>query len=550
MKRSYLAIVLTMSIFQINEVFSGNDGALLTPENSTCYHQPYQEVQFRDAYYHNDEPQSYYDNNQNYVTVYVDGAYSVYFMDTNVLAIYYTNGVIQSNYPNGSCAIYDPLSGLSQYYTNTMYPSVVKPGLPEGISHFYPSPCYSDYFYKHDDVDNYNSNNSKKRRRGNNFNKSKKHFNIINDTERSIDSKIQFTELTKPIETENEQKSESTQFDGVKTWANIVAKGVKLSEIETSDEVIDEQFFQPTQSDNVNTWANVVARLSEFNGDPFSLNKKINVSEKRVFNYGNLTDGAKEFLSDIGVKTYAALKQKIRKIKGDDFSDKKNDLLAFIKAANEFRHSNNIENQLLAKAILRTVISNKSVDINLKSRAYTYLGKIKSHDQKYEKAIRTFQEGLSVCGDIGRLYYFMANNYASLGKYNEAIENWNKALSMIDKNDFEIMIKIYIRFLYCQEYHQKNSKKIHELFFKLIDLIKNNDLIIEYKEIYYKLITDFSGYKQTKNCAQIFSFKTPRANGEITDDMIGRLNSMYRIFKDTYSKESSLDALIVENNEG
>jgi tetratricopeptide (TPR) repeat protein len=187
--------------------------------------------------------------------------------------------------------------------------------------------------------------------------------------------------------------------------------------------------------------------------------------------------------------------------------------------------------------------------MSLKSRAYIYLGKIRSHNQKYEKAIRTFQDGVNVCGDIGRLYYFMANNYASLGKYNEAIENWNKALSTIDRNDFEMMIKIYVRFLYSQEYHQKNSKKIHELFFKLIDLIQNNYLISEYKEIYCKLISDFSSYKQTNNCAQMFSFKTPRANGEITDDMIDRLNGIYKIFKDTYFKESSLDVVIVKNNE-
>jgi hypothetical protein len=175
MKKSYLAIALTMSIFQVNEVFSVKDGTLLSSESSTCNYQPYQEVQSTDSYYYNDQPQSYYDDNQNYVTIYVDGTFSVYFMDTNVLATYYTNGAIQSNYYlNGNVAIYDPLSNLSQYYTSLGYLSIVKPGLPEGIPYSYPLPYHSDYLDRYDDVEGLNKsistnketiNNNKRKRR-------------------------------------------------------------------------------------------------------------------------------------------------------------------------------------------------------------------------------------------------------------------------------------------------------------------------------------------------------------------------------------------------
>lgn len=159
---------------------------------------------------------------------------------------------------------------------------------------------------------------------------------------------MQFPDLKKFAELENGKKFQSKQPDDEKSWAKIIAQSVKPSEIAISDEVIDDQFFQPTQSDNVKTWANIVAkgkklieqetcmkvpdeqnsefaeskgvttswadvaaRLSESDADLFSLNKKINVSEKRVFNYRNLTDDAKMFLSEIDVETYEVLKQKI-----------------------------------------------------------------------------------------------------------------------------------------------------------------------------------------------------------------------------------------------
>ncbi|MDP3532639.1 MAG: tetratricopeptide repeat protein [Alphaproteobacteria bacterium] len=233
-----------------------------------------------------------------------------------------------------------------------------------------------------------------------------------------------------------------------------------------------------------------------------------------------------------------SLKQKIKKLRNNnDFYVKKNEFFDYIRAANEFRHSKNTENQLLAKYILKALLLNRNIDVFLKKIVYTYLGKIKSHNNQHERAIHKFQDGLNDCGDNARLYYFMGNNYAALERYDEAIQNWEKALAHVEKNDLEIKIKAHTRLLYCKEYHQKNAKTIGELYFKVIDLIQNNKVITDYKSLYKKLIMDFADYKTTNNCAAMFVFEKPRTNGSISKNMLNSLSGIHVKHKEAYGND-------------
>lgn len=520
MKKIYLIVATITSIFQMNTSFAGKDSVLSESSsyenctiNSTRCNVPNS--------YQNKILQGFYDDFLNYVTIYQDGSYSVYFFKTNVDATYYFNGMIQCNYRDNRIAVYDPNTCVSQYFINGDYADITHSGLPEGIPLFYPTPrCSISNSILHV---NENLINKNVKQNGNTrINAKNKENNISNKN-------VLF--YLSMIEGKDEGTDELTQFIEEKIVENPIEQSIQLLEqINLNEDCLVQK---EVPSYEVKNWASVAQQPSSDLTSSL-LNQKDVLIKSKKFNYDNLDGDAKLFLKNIDVRTLDALKQKIKKLKNNNgLYDKKNEFFDYIRAANEFRHSKNTENQLLAKHILKTLLLNRNIDIFSKKLAYTYLGKIKSHNNQYERAIHTFQDGLNVCGESARLYYFIGNNFASLEKYDEAIENWKKALAHVEKNDLEIKIKAYTRLLYCKEYHQKNAKIIHELYFKIIDLIQSNKLITEYKDLYKKVIMDFSDYKETNDCAGMFIFKKPRTNGHITKKILNTLNGIHEKHKES-----------------
>ncbi|MDP1724723.1 MAG: tetratricopeptide repeat protein [Alphaproteobacteria bacterium] len=507
MKRSYLAIALTMSIFQINDVLSGKGDILLSAENSTCYHQPYQEVQSADIYYHKGQPQSYYDNSQNYVTVYVDGTYSVYFTHTNVLAIYYPNGAIRCDYVDGGFAIYDALSDLSQHFTDRGFLNIVVPGLPGGIPTFYPNPHYNNHsntprsYKQKPKVVHLKKSNKSYGNRGNKENM--KNYGIgsqdqvgntnpIVQSDALHDKSVQITNDLTFLETDNVQQ---VQSDDVKYSESIDEQIVPLVEQISLLKMVNDQPVEIAKPSQQTTWSSLFKGSSNVVSTFPLSDKKSNNSKKRRFSYIDLDKDAKDFLYQHNIKTLCEIKNEILKIKNNNNSFMENKFSYFINAANIFRHSTNIENKLLGKSILKYVLCNKRIDLYSKGRAYTYLGKIRSHDKQYEKAIQIFQKGLSVCGEHARLYYFIGNNYAFLERCDEAIENWNKAFDKVSKEDISLKIKIYHRFVHCKEYHKNNHKIIDKLLNENLLLIEDNYNVESFNE---------KNSKETKEIQRIY----------------------------------------------
>lgn len=533
MKRIYLMVATIISIFQMNTSFAGKDSVLsksLSYENYTtnsrhCY---------KSDSYESKILQGFYDDFLNYATVYEDGTYSVYFFKTNVDATYYFNGVIQCHYCDNRVAVYNPNNCVSEYFRDgDCY--ATHPGLPEGIPLFYPTPRCSvlgNILYVNENLGDQDEKKSKNKnvKTKNNVNINfKNKENNINCSIKNKNVLFYLSMIENKDKETNKEKDKFIRHIEEKAVKNSVEQSMQLSEQKNLDEdCLVAKEASPCESKN---WA-IVAQQSLKDLTPSLLNNNSVFTKVKKINYENLDGDAKLFLKNIEVRTLESLKQKIKKLRNNNgLYNKKNEFLDFIRAANDFRHSKNTENQLLAKHILKMILLNKNIDIFSKKLAYTYLGKIKSHQNQHEKAINKFQDGLNVCGDNARLYYFMGNNCASLEKYDEAIQNWEKALVHIEKNDLEIKIKAHTRLLYCKEYHQKDAKTIHELYFQIIELIQNNNVIADYKDLYRKLIMDFADYKTTNNCAAMFVFEKPRTNGSISKNMLDKIGAMYEKHK-------------------
>lgn len=523
MKRIYLIVATITSIFQMNTSFAGKDSVLSESSSSenciinstSCYVSDFSQIKIL---------QGFYDDFLNYVTIYQDGTYSVYFFKTNVDAIYYSNGVIQCTYRDNRIAVYDPNACVSQYFIDGDYADITHSGLPEGIPLFYPTPRCSisnNILHVNQNLINKNKN-------------VKQNSNTRIDVKNKENNKNVLFYLSM-INGKDEGVDELTQFSEEKIVENSIEQSIQLSEQKSLDE--DCFVVKETSSCENKNWA-IVAQQSSNDLEPSLLNNNVILKKVKKFNYDYLDGDAKLFLKNIEVRSLESLKQKIKKLRNNNgFYGKKNEFFDYIRAANEFRHSKNTENQLLAKYILKTLLLNKNIDMFSKKIVYTYLGKIKSHNNQHERAIHKFQDGLNDCGDNARLYYFMGNNYATLERYDEAIQNWEKALIHSEKNDLEIKIKAHTRLLYCKEYHQKNAKTIDQLYFKVIDLIQNNKVIADYKSLYKKLIMDFADYKTTNNCAAMFVFEKPRTNGSISKNMLNSLSGIHVKHKEAYGKD-------------
>ncbi|MDP1974838.1 MAG: hypothetical protein Q8K37_02590, partial [Alphaproteobacteria bacterium] len=105
-------------------------------------------------------------------------------------------------------------------------------------------------------------------------------------------------------------------------------------------------------------------------------------------------------------------------------------------------------------------------------------------------------------------------NYAYSNNYLKAIENWMKALEIInEKKDIEFEIKIYNRFVCCPEYHRNDFKRIDNYLFMITTLIEENyDVdsfggglknIKEIQDIYIKAIIDRTELYQDNYCHKL-----------------------------------------------
>lgn len=416
------------------------------------------------------KPNCYYDHNQNYVTIYYDGTYSVYYC-FGVLATYYLDGSVRCDYNNGNFSIYDSVSGLNQYFSSAGYPVFAEPGLPTGVSFSY-------------------------------------------------QIAFEFSNLDQEKDEEKDSKeTEHLSADDGSSFVNVLKKSDEQRSLDENT-VEEKENVKPVET----VWVRLVKELSD---SDFVEPKPITL-KKELFNYVGLDNDAKLFLGGIKVENYTEIKSYIRNlVRSIDFS-------ALLDAANDFRHSNNIQNRLLAKNILELILLNKNIKKYplFQSKIYQYLGKIESHNNEHQEAINIFEKGLKYCENDARLYYFIGNNYAILERYDEAIENWQKAFRYVYVNDLEIKIKALERLLYCEQYHQKNVKTIEKLYFDLIDFIESNNVINDFKDIYVNLIIDFSEYRKGRNGAAIFTYKNGRSNRFISQNMLDMAAIMHEKHKE------------------
>lgn len=550
MKKKCLAIALSVVIMQISQLSAGekdvslrSSSESLNTENSMRYGGFYQGYGF-DKYYQNDQPVCYYDGNQNYVMIYSDGTYSVYYYFSSICVTYYLDGSIRCDYNNRSFAMYDPNVDLSQYFSNSGYPTIATPGLPNGVPSVYQVelPQYNYDSSSNKNKRKYKKPNNNKRTRLNDTEKSQEQL-IFFEEEReqpSIDTKssgssISFADaLKRPaksfeqtsldenmVEEKFEQPSIGTKSSSFSiSFADILKRPAQSFEQKSIDENMVEEDVKPIKT----SWSTIAKKLSD---SDFAESKPITI-KKHLFNYVGLDNDAKLFLDGIGVENYTEIKLKIKSLIHIS------NFLTFVNAANDFRHSSNIQNNLLSNNILELILLNKNIKKYslLQSRVYQYLGKIRSHDNKHQEAINIFEKGLRYCENNARLYYFMGNDYAALERYDEAIKNWEKAFRYVYVDDIEIKIKALNRLLYCEHYHQKNDKTIKKLYFNIVDLIQNNNLINEYKDLYIKLIMDFTDYKEANNCAVIFTYEQSRSKGPISQNMLDMVGNIYEKHKE------------------
>lgn len=534
MKKKCLTIALAITIIQISQLSAGeNDVSLrsssesLNTENSMRYGDFYQGYGF-DKYYQNDQPLCYYDSNQNYVMIYSDGTYSVYYYFSSICVTYYLDSSIRCDYNNGSFAMYDPNVDLSQYFSNSGYPTIATPGLPNGVPSAYQVelPQYNYDSSSNKNKHNYKKSSNNKRTR---LDDTKKPQDPLSFFEEKPEQPLKATKLSEHLAEERfvepEEKCEwppiVTKSSGFSiSFADVLKRPAKSFEQKSLDENTAEEDVKPVKT----SWSTIVKKLSD---SDFAEPRPITV-EKEFFNYAGLDNDAKSLLDRIGVENYTEIKSHLKTLfYANDFS-------TFIDAANNFRHSNNIQNRLLAKNILELILLNKNIKKYplFQSKVYQYLGKIESHNNKFQEAINIFEKGLTYCENDARLYYFMGNNYAALEKYDEAIQNWQKAFHYVYVNDLEIKIKVLARLLYCEQYHQKNDKTIKKLYFDIIDFIQSNNAVNDFKDIYIKLILDFSDYREAKNCTLIFTYEQSRSKGPISQNILDMVGNIYEKHKE------------------
>lgn len=220
---------------------------------------------------------------------------------------------------------------------------------------------------------------------------------------------------------------------------------------------------------------------------------------------------------------------------------------AYEEAANEF--------EIILAKISSNEFPDKFIDLqNSLGIAYYALGSRKDEQANLEKAIRAYQNGLTIATvdrypeDYALLNNNIGNAYSMLALYRDNASNLMRAMDAYDKS-----LDVYTKERYPKEYEQVQNQKM--LAFQ--SLLETNDTLIDEEYAYKQYSIGYTFLKasmvdgnQPLAESAIRAFKealrvySPQKNAEYYASTSNALGSAYMVLSDTQDQESNLEKAI------